>query len=454
MSDTLTKETKHSLHPSIQRYLANGRREEGAAQTLLQADHLLQLCLEAGASDAGFAQITSPHLDGQRQKILQAYPRTKSLISFVCRMNTENVRNPARSAANLEFHSTTDETNHVARKIVATLAKQGVRAVNPASGFPMEMEGYPDKQIWLVAHKPVAVAAGMGKMGIHRNVIHPKFGSFIILGTILLDAEISAYNTTLDYNPCLSCKLCVAACPVGAIHADGYFNFSACYTHNYREFMGGFSDFVGQIADSKNAEDLNKKVGLNQIASFWQSLSFGANYKAAYCLAVCPAGDDIIGQYLSAKADFLEEIVRPLQRKEETVYVVPKSDAEEYVAKRFPHKKIQHVRSGLNVTTISGFLRGMPIIFQPGKAANLNKRYHFIFYGQESAEATVIIKDGRVKVLPGRQGDADLSIKADSRTWIKFLNNRNHLVAALITGKIKLKGSPAHLVSFGNCFVS
>ena len=34
----------------------------------------------------------------------------------------------------------------------------------------------------------------------------------------------------------------MAACPVGAIAPNGDFNFSACYTHNYREFMGGFTE--------------------------------------------------------------------------------------------------------------------------------------------------------------------------------------------------------------------
>jgi hypothetical protein len=40
---------------------------------------------------------------------------------FVLRMNRENIRSPARSIANLEFHHVTDEINEVARKIVATL---------------------------------------------------------------------------------------------------------------------------------------------------------------------------------------------------------------------------------------------------------------------------------------------------------------------------------------------
>lgn len=127
-----------------------------------------------------------------------------------------------------------------------------MREVLWAMGFPMEMDRFPGK-VWLVSHKPVAVAAGLGMMGIHRNEIHPKFGNFILLGTILLEADISKPTRTIDYNPCLECRLCVAACPVGAISNEGDFNFSACYTHNYREFRGGFTDWVEQVADSSNA---------------------------------------------------------------------------------------------------------------------------------------------------------------------------------------------------------
>lgn len=78
----------------------------------------------------------------------------------------ENIRTPARSIANLEFHHTTDETNEVARKIVSTLERIGVRAMNGgAAGFPMEADRWGAK---IVSHKPVAVAAGLGRMGIHR----------------------------------------------------------------------------------------------------------------------------------------------------------------------------------------------------------------------------------------------------------------------------------------------
>jgi NAD-dependent dihydropyrimidine dehydrogenase PreA subunit len=202
--------------------------------------------------------------------------------------------------ANLEFHHTGEEVNAIARKIVAALEERGIAAVNPAMGFPMEMDRFPGKS-WVVSHKPVAVAAGLGQMGIHRNVIHPKFGNFILLDTVLVAAEATAYDQPIDYNPCLECKLCVAACPTGAISPDGRFNFSACATHNYREFMGGFANWVETITDSKSALDYRRQVSDSETASMWQSLSFGANYKAAYCLSVCPAGEVVIGPYLSDK---------------------------------------------------------------------------------------------------------------------------------------------------------
>jgi hypothetical protein len=45
-------------------------------------------------------------------------------------MNRENIRTPARSIANIEFHHTTDEANEVARKIVTVLEGIGVPALN------------------------------------------------------------------------------------------------------------------------------------------------------------------------------------------------------------------------------------------------------------------------------------------------------------------------------------
>src|SRR6185437_3060386 len=137
-----------------------------------------------------------------------------------------------------------------------------------------------------------------------------------------------------------------------------------------------------------------------------------ANYKAAYCLAVCPAGEEVIGPYLTDKSAHLREIVRPLQEKEETVYVVPGSDAEEHVARRFPLKTIKRVGNGLRPRSIQRFLSGLPLTFQPGKAAKLNAVYHFTFTGKEKRQATVTIREGTLQVQYGYHGEAELRVTA------------------------------------------
>lgn len=367
-------------HPTIARHAS---RTPPAPIPVLSTEELRAIALAAGADDVGFVDLDDPDLADQRDEIVTAFPRARALISFVQRMNRDNIRSPYRSISNLEFHHASDDTNETARTIVTELEKRGIGAINGgAIGFPMETSRWPGK-IWVVSHKPLAVAAGLGRIGIHRNVIHPKFGNFILLGTVIVDRPIARYAEKLDYNPCLECKLCVAACPTGAISPDGAFNFAACYIHNYRDFMGGFVDWVERLADSKDRFAYRERVSDPDTVSMWQSLSFGPNYKAAYCLAVCPAGEDVIGPYLDDKKSFMAEIVRPLQDKPETIYVSDNSDATAYVAKRFPHKTIRKVGSGLRPSTAAGFLRTIPILFQPEQSSGLDATYHFRFSGNK-----------------------------------------------------------------------
>lgn len=442
-------------HPTVKRLLAaQAERVVDDGSGVLDASRLKQLALECGADDAGVVEIGRPDLDPQRTEILRNYPWVKTLLSFVVRMTREPIRSPARSVANLEFHHAGEHCDDVAHKIVAHLEALGIRAVNPAMGFPMEMGQFPGYGVWVVSHKPVAVAAGLGHMGIHRNLIHPKFGNFVLLGTILMDAEVADRDMPLDYNPCMECKLCVAACPVGAIAPDGGFNFAACFTHNYREFMGGFTDWVEQIADSRDAFDYRRRVSEPETASMWQSLTYGANYKAAYCMAVCPAGEDVIGPYLRDRKRHIQEVLKPLQDKPETIYVIKGSDAEAVARKRWKHKTIKPVGNALRARSIDGMLQFMPHIFQPNQSHGLDATYHFAFTGVEVRQATIVIKNRAIQISEGHIGKANLKVTADSRAWLGFLAKERSLVSLLFRRQLRMKGSLRLLVAFGKCFPS
>jgi hypothetical protein len=64
---------------------------------VLGAEWLRTLAREAGADDMGFVAIGRAELDEEREAILSVFPRTRALVSFVCRLNPEPIRSPARS---------------------------------------------------------------------------------------------------------------------------------------------------------------------------------------------------------------------------------------------------------------------------------------------------------------------------------------------------------------------
>ena len=113
-------------HPTVQRFRETNRPGTAEPQKPLDAAWLRQLCLDCGADDAGLVEISRPALDDQRADILKFYPRTRALLAVVCRMNREPIRNPARSVANLEFHTAGEDVNDVCRAVVTHRLPRGV----------------------------------------------------------------------------------------------------------------------------------------------------------------------------------------------------------------------------------------------------------------------------------------------------------------------------------------
>ncbi len=305
------------------------------------ASELRKICLESGADDAGFVDIDREALQKEREGILRVYPLTRSIISIIKVMNRENIQSPARYVSSDEYHSVGDEFAGIGREILRRFNKLGIRGVVPTKSWPMDLNRWPGK-IWDISHKILAVEAGLGQMGINRIVLHPKYGGFIQLNSILIGAELDEYGRPLTEDPCLKCHLCAAVCPTGAINKNEPFDFSACSTHCYRDNMVGFQKWIEAIISSKDFADYRSRFNDSETAFLWQSLMFRISYRCGYCVAVCPAGEEVKPFYLQNKEAYIQQVLKPLRDKVEPVYVVSGSKAES-AAKRNPQKQIKRV---------------------------------------------------------------------------------------------------------------
>ena len=137
--------SKFDEHPTVQRLMQKAASTAHASQRLIQSNALRAFALERGADDCGFVSIDDPTLGEERDHVMHCFPSTRTLMAIVCRMHREQVRSPARSLANLEFHKAGEDVDTIARDVVRHLEDQGIRAVNPAMAFPMELDRSPSR---------------------------------------------------------------------------------------------------------------------------------------------------------------------------------------------------------------------------------------------------------------------------------------------------------------------
>jgi len=82
-----------------------------------------------------------------------------------------------------------------------------------------------------VLEKAYAAAAGLGFIGRHGLLVHPRFGSFVFLGVLLTDALVVPDIARPALPGCGACTACVAACPTGALRTPYRLDVDRCLAH-------------------------------------------------------------------------------------------------------------------------------------------------------------------------------------------------------------------------------
>ena len=78
-----------------------------------------------------------------------------------------------------------------------------------------------------ISDRACAYAAGLGSFGKNTCIITPEYGSWVVLGELVTDLELEP-DKPREMEICGDCRLCVEACPTGALRGDFTIDGARC----------------------------------------------------------------------------------------------------------------------------------------------------------------------------------------------------------------------------------
>lgn len=165
-----------------------------------------------------------------------------------------------------------------------------------------------------VMEKAWAQQAGLGWIGKHSNLVSAEHGSWLVLGEILTTLELAPDEPATDL--CGSCRLCIQACPTGAIVEPYVVNAGRCISYLTIEYRG-----TGDaIPDDLKSQMGNHIFGCDDCLDVCPfNLRAGSDADAAFSpssATLAPCLNDLVGLTEAAFAEqFRESPIRRAKRE-------------------------------------------------------------------------------------------------------------------------------------------
>ncbi|MBI2868654.1 MAG: epoxyqueuosine reductase [Chloroflexi bacterium] len=181
------------------------------------------------------------------------------------------------------------ELTRIAYRTSRLLEKAGYRALAMPAEEPVEVSRETRGMVGELSMKHAAIGAGLGVMGRSRVIVTPAFGPRVNLGAVITDAPLAA-DAPLKEDFCTGCRVCIDACPVGALSEDMVVDTRKCVNHGAKYGLGSFIRFVNDLV-TKTPEERQKALRDPFFWNLYHDVSIGTSYQCASCLRDCPVGE-------------------------------------------------------------------------------------------------------------------------------------------------------------------
>ncbi len=245
-----------------------------------------RFALDLGVDDVGFGSAgayrspRSPDLEtilpGARTLVVLAYRELSS-----CESPNPRIAMAGRMDV-MEFARSC--TYRVARHLEGAY---GARAVTVPPSYPLEMSAETKGAVGDVSLRHAAVAAGLGVLGRHNLVIHPRLGTRVVFTAVVTDLEIPPDPPCLE-DLCTRCNACVESCPGDALAEEGYTDLMSCIRNSQPYGIGASIAFWTRYG----AADAEGRRAMVRDPHYWRlyhAASMVFQYFCFRCMAVCPA---------------------------------------------------------------------------------------------------------------------------------------------------------------------
>ncbi len=211
---------------------------------MLTAEAIKTIALGLGADQCGIASVERFANAPSGFRPRDIYSRCKSVIVFLKRMPLDVIHADNPVVYTLTANLIYDALDTIGLNLCYALEKAGVNCIPVPTDVPyLHWDAEIKHGMGILSMRHAAYNAGLGILGRNTLLINRELGNIVYIGAILINTSIEPDPIVTDYSCLPDCRLCLDACPAGAL--DGVtVNQKLCREHSTLEHARGWDIYT------------------------------------------------------------------------------------------------------------------------------------------------------------------------------------------------------------------